>query len=191
MEILLVVPFHICIAHMLTKAVFLPQHMIVPSATNALSHIVPARRQESSTLDKQKLDNTTHVNEDCAESNNVRPSMRRKNHISTRPKRPQASKCRSTNIKMIPRRPNARVNVLPSRSIGTCGFSIAFNIRCRQNGVESCSKRLSWAVGPYHVTLPTLYTITIDQDRIPNTNFAIDPASTNLYATAIPLIQCQ
>lgn len=59
------------------KAVYLPKHMIVAPATNALPHIIYARNHEPDNVDEPKLDNTTHANGKRVKTSHGRLSTRR------------------------------------------------------------------------------------------------------------------
>lgn len=93
MEIFPGVPFHICIANMLAKAVSLTCHMIVASKTNAPSHIIHARSDEPDMLGKPKLINTIHANEQWAELNTSSRQLEGKPYFSVELRQRQCRQC--------------------------------------------------------------------------------------------------
>lgn len=78
--------FYMYIVNLSANAISLPKHTIIPSETNALSHITQARCHEPEMLDRPKLNNRIHTNEKWVETNDVSPSTRKETNISAEPK---------------------------------------------------------------------------------------------------------
>lgn len=56
-------------AHLMAGAVSLPEHMLVPYVTKALSHIIHVRNDEPDSLNEPQLDYSTHKAEECVRNN--------------------------------------------------------------------------------------------------------------------------
>lgn len=82
MEIPPTVPFYIYTANMSAKAVSLPKHMIVISASNVLPHVVHARSVVPDTVDELRFGSMTEKNGGWVETNNVIPSTQLESPIS-------------------------------------------------------------------------------------------------------------
>lgn len=67
---------HIYRAKMSAKAVSLPKHMIVPSATSARTYAVEAQSRDPDTTDEARLDSSAHTSIGKVYTNNVTPSTK-------------------------------------------------------------------------------------------------------------------
>lgn len=82
-EILQGVSLNIYIRNLSPKAFYLPMHIKVASATNALLDVTHAKSNEPQTVDPLKLDKATHRMREWVEKSNVSASKRRETPIST------------------------------------------------------------------------------------------------------------